>query len=242
MDFTKLTRIQNLDKRLKELEAFKGDLPEKVKQLKTEFSDLTEKFNKKNTELEQIKKDIIINKSKIDQLNHTLKKYQEQIYSVKTNKEYDAITTEIENIEKKVDDCELTGVELLEREEQVTKEVEELNKQVTELKEKLTENETELNKKMAQTENEERELLRQRESIVKTLDRRLYSQYERIRKAKDGMAIAEVRNYTCSGCFTTIPAQTVLEIRKMDHIIVCEMCGRILITPEMQNEKTLQSH
>jgi len=72
-------------------------------------------------------------------------------------------------------------------------------------------------------------LINQRKKIIEKINRPLLSNYERIRKGRNGTALAEVKNYTCSECFATIPAQTVVEVRKMNHLIPCESCGRILV-------------
>lgn len=231
MDFDKLLTIQNLDKRLMELAALRGDLPEKVDSLKQQLAEIAESVAHDTAELNQIKKDLLANKSDHDQLNAKLQKYQEQIYSVKNNKEYDAITIEIELLENKLNENELSGVELLEKEEQLTGQIAELNNKIADLQAKLSVHETELNYKLDQTKDEEDQLQQQRELVVKTLDRRLYYQYERIRKAKNGIALSEVNNYTCHECYATIPAQTVVELRKLDQLILCESCGRILMPP-----------
>lgn len=242
MDFKKLAHIQSLDKRLMELDALRGDLPEKVEILKQQLSELENNMTHHNENLIEAKKTILSNKNDHEQLNSKIAKYQEQIYSVKTNKEYDAITTEIELIENKLNENELNGVELLEKEEQLIGQIEALGKKIAELKDKLSANETELNQKLEQTRSEEQQLQQQRELISKSLDRRLYYQYERIRKGKNGIALSEVFNYTCSGCYATIPAQTVVELRKQNQFILCESCGRILIAPKANKTSTVEIH
>lgn len=236
MDFTALAKLQKIDIKLMELKAAKGDLPEKVEQLKLQLSELDDKLNGANAELEQTKKDFQENKSEIEQFTHKLNKYQEQIYSVKTNKEYDAITSEIEVIENKINELELAGIELLEKEEQVGNQVKELQSQLDDLNNIFSTKETELKEKMAQTETEEKNLAQEREILASSLDKKLYYQYERIRKGKNGIALAEVHNYTCSECYTTIPAQVTVEIRKKERMFVCEVCGRILVTPYLNKK------
>ncbi len=242
MNFTLLAQIQELDKRLMELAAEKGDLPEKVAQLKTEMETLTTENKEKKSALENTRKELLQNKNETERLEDLLNKNQEKIYHVKTNKEYDAITSEIEILEKKIDEAETAALELMEREQTLTSEIEELEKKIAEVQERLAANEKELNEKMAKTEAEERILNHERDLLIAKLDRRLISQYERIRRAKEGIAIAVVDHYTCSGCFATIPAQTVLEIRKRERIIVCETCGRILITPEIEEKAVSELH
>lgn len=242
MDIFKLMKLQEIDKRLKELELFKGDLPEQVEELKDRLSSLREELLKNKQDLEEVKK---LNRSiEIDvrSLNDKLNKYQEQIYSVKTNKEYDAITLEIENLEKQIEETELKGVELLEKEEKLIADVERLEKQLFVIDQSLTEKEFELQEKLNQTNAEQKVLLSNRSDIISTIDRRLLANYERIRKGKDGIVLAEIENYICNACYATIPAQTVVEVRKMEKIITCEVCGRILVVINNHVEQPLETN
>ena len=63
MNFTLLAQIQELDKRLMQLAAVKGDLPEKVEQLKLEMENLSDERDEKKSSLEQTQKDLLHNKN-----------------------------------------------------------------------------------------------------------------------------------------------------------------------------------
>ena len=243
MDLMKLVELQEIDARLLELESFKGDLPEQVGKLRNRLSEINQDLAKTKTELENATKQKRTIESDIKTFTEKLNKYQEQIYSVKTNKEYDAITVEIETIENKIDETELSGVELLEKEETYNKEVALFEEKLSEHEKHLAKRETELKEKLDQTETEEQFLLSKRNDIKKLVKPRIFASYERIRKGRDGIAIAVIENYNCTGCYTTLPAQMVVEVRKMERIINCEVCGRILVpnlnkkTEENQEEK-----
>jgi len=242
MDLFKLMKLQEVDNRLMELESFKGDLPEQVEDLKNRLSNLVRELSTIKQDLESAKKQNRAIELDIRSLTGKLNKYQEQIYSVKTNKEYDAITLEIENLEEQIEETELKGVELLEREEKLTAEVSRLDEQISELKRLLSEKEIELKEKLDQTEAEQQVLTSERNDIILAIDRRLLMSYERIRKGRDGIALAEIKDYTCNACYTTIPAQTVVEVRKMDKIINCEVCGRILVALNNHVEKPAEAN
>jgi len=241
MDLFKLVKLQEIDKRLMELEDFKGDLPEQVDDLRNKISALNENLNQSIGELETAKKMNRAIEIDISSLTDKLNKYQEQIYSVKTNKEYDAITLEIENLENKIGEAELKGVESLEKEEKFTADVARIEKQLSESQELLHGKEIELQQKLNKTKAEQTELISQRNKLISTVDYRLVANYERIRKGRNGVALAVIESYTCNACFATIPAQTVVEVRKMNRIITCEVCGRILISTNNKMEKRLEA-
>lgn len=230
MDLFKLIKLQDIDRRLMELDLLKGDLPDQIEDLKNRLISFREELSKNRQDLEAVKKLNRTIEMDVRYLSEKLKKYQDQLYSVKTNKEYDAITLEIENLEKQIEQLEFKGVESLEKEERLIVEVDRLDAQLSELEKHLSEKDYELQEKLNQTDTEQKALMNQRNDIILTVDRRCFATYDRIRKGKDGIALAEVENYTCSTCNATIPAQTAVEVRKMDKIITCEVCGRILVS------------
>ena len=87
----------------------------------------------------------------------------------------------------------------------------------------------ELDEIVQQTRTEERRLTREREKILSEVDKRYQSQYEKIRKAKGGLAVVSVKKNSCGGCFSAIPPQKIVEIREMHRLFTCEYCGRILV-------------
>jgi len=241
MDLLKLVDLQKIDKRLMELEQIKGDLPDQIEDIKSRLFIMKEEFSKTMQDMEDTKQSIRANERDRKSLADKLKKFQDQLYSVKTNKEYDAITHEIETVEQHIEQAELNGVELLEQEEELTKDVVSLTERVSELEQHLDKKEIDLQNKLNQTEAEQKVLMSARNNIVPSIDRRLLATYERIRKGKGGIALAEIKNYICNACFTTIPAQTVVEVRKMEKLISCEVCGRILIAFNNRVEKPIAS-
>lgn len=161
--------------------------------------------------------------------NEKLKKYEEQLYKVQTNKEYDAISLEIDTKKMEIKELENKILQSLEEEEELKGQVRELQKDVKKLEEQLVDHRRELDEIVQQTRTEERRLTREREKILTEVDKRYQSQYEKIRKAKDGLAVVAVKKNSCGGCFSAIPPQKIVEIREMHRLFTCEYCGRILV-------------
>jgi predicted nucleic acid-binding Zn-ribbon protein len=55
-----------------------------------------------------------------------------------------------------------------------------------------------------------------------------------VRSARDGYGVAKIENSVCGGCFSYIPPQKIVEIKKMKKVYSCEFCGRILVWDEAQ--------
>jgi uncharacterized protein len=224
-----IMNLQDIDTQLQKLELGKGDLPAKVKAFSGEVERTREILSQKKANhaanlAEQASVDLQVTLVK-DRLN----KYKVQQYQVKNNKEYDAITTEIETALKNKDDLEYRIEELKEMIALAEKEIEHTEAHLKELEESLTSLRAELEKKLAITHEEEKALIAKRQTVVPLVPKPILSTYERIRQGRGGYAVAMLQQGACSQCSSRVPPQRGLEIRMMNKINLCEVCGRILV-------------
>lgn len=230
-----LALLQDVDTKLREIEIAKGDLPREV----TELKELIE-TNKKNIQnLENQNEELKLKMTETTKLlksaQGNLRKYQTQLYDVKTNREYDAITIEIENATNEINDSE---TKLLEYEEMIENKGTNLGdsrEEYQKLLKELEEKEKELTELIKKSEEEEVKLQHEREKLEITLKPAILKKYDRIRNAKNGLAVARIERDACGGCKTIIPPQKVVEISKQEIMITCEICGRILVPENFKN-------
>jgi hypothetical protein len=230
MDLSPLIELQNIDYKIMDLESGIGDLPEQVNSLSEKVNNLEQEIYKINDKIDECKKDKIRIENETKSLYEKLRKYQEQVYSVSTNKEYDAISTEIENTETAIETNETSILELLESEDNLNKQKIEIESNYQKEKAELSDKNHLLEEKKKQSEDRLNALKTERETVTQKISRPILASYERIRKGRNGVALSQIRNYTCGECFATIPAQMVVEVRQMNSIKLCETCGRILIS------------
>ncbi|RMF62865.1 MAG: hypothetical protein D6743_11525 [Calditrichaeota bacterium] len=224
-----LIELQNVDRELHKLEAIKGDLPRRVKELKDELERTRTHLDQLKTEWNEARKMKVHWEGELKALQETQKKYQEQLYAVTSNREYDAITAEIDSMKEKIDEAETQIIENIEQEERLSKDVQEVEARLSDLEQELRERETELQEKIKATEKETSTFEKQRAEIISHITKPVLYQYERIRKGTRNTAVVEVYRSSCGGCFAAIPPQKLVEIRAMDKLILCESCGRILV-------------
>jgi predicted nucleic acid-binding Zn-ribbon protein len=207
----------------------RGDLPQRVESL---HSTIAEKESILSEQSEKIKNLTIENKNyelELETLKVQLNKYQDQLYQVKTNKEYDAISHETETVKTKIDDLERKILEVEETIENLTSSNDTIEKELSEMREDFQESDSELKAKISASSEEENILQQERQIVETKLTPQQLSAYERIRSAKNGVAVAYCNGGVCSGCYSFIPPQKVVEIRNMKRLYYCESCGRILI-------------
>lgn len=224
-----LIELQKIDNELQTLEELKGDLPQKVKEIREELNSISQTTDAQKKELEETKRQRFHWDGELKVFEDKLNKYREQLYAVKSNREYDAMTVEIETIEQKIDETETKILELIVNEEKVTEALKNLESQLALINENLILKEQELQQKISKTEDEFKQWQTKRGQLLPHVRKPILSTYERIRKVRGRSTVVELSKYACAGCHSAIPPQKAMEIRTMDQLILCESCGRILV-------------
>lgn len=235
-----LIDLQEIDTKIQRLEAEKGDLPQKVKSLTDEVDQTQQQLDEKNQQKKETVSEKMALDNDVDLLDTKLKKYKVQLYEVKTNKEYDAITVEIETSEQAVEEKGFKSLELEEAISALDEDIKAIGEKLKEQNEQLVVSKKELDTKLEKTQTEEDELRAKRETLTSQLSRPVLAAYDRIRLGRGGVAVSRLINGNCEACSSRVPPQRALEVRMMDKINLCEVCGRIVVwKPEymqIQNE------
>jgi predicted nucleic acid-binding Zn-ribbon protein len=225
--------LQRVDSSLDELHELKGDLPHLVEVLEKKLRD---RENQRKA-LEETVKGSVIRRDQIDleivTTKEKIEKYKEQQFQIKTNKQYDALTREIDTSQEKITSLE-KEMESVEGKTTVAKsDLEALLPELEELTKELKERQAELDHVNKEHEDEELKLKHEREKLTVRIDKGDLKLYERIRKALGGKAIVPVRRNACGGCFKRVPPQVSVELRKNSKLMTCEHCGRMLVSDEI---------
>ncbi len=228
-----LVQLQDIDNELLELKQERGNLPETVEHLRAEIEESTQLLDNRRDELLNAGKERRRIENEVELAKVSLKKYQDQLFKVSTNREYDAITSEIEVAKTVVTNGESRIIELLGQEEELTELIGNLESHLEKIKSDFDSSDAELQEKISETSDLEKTLASNRVKLVDQLAKPIYAHYERIHMAKeDGMGVASVFSGACGGCFAAIPPQKLMEISTLSDFILCETCGRILVDPE----------
>jgi len=233
-----LIELQEVDNRLDELMEERGDLPLIVKELETKTKDKSKELSNLQAQLKQAKIRQRELELQIQDAKARLSKYEDQLYKVKTNKEYDALMAETDLAKDQLKQSEnelYSNSEVIDKSEE---KISELESEVSKLERELDENKIELQSKLNETAEEENLLNQERTIIIKKSGPEIIKTYELVRKARDGQGIARVERGVCGGCFSYIPPQKIVEIKKMKQIYTCESCGRILVWDDSQTSKS----
>lgn len=232
-----LYKIQQADIRLDHIYLLRGELPEEVKDLEDEIQGLKTRVNNITNDIKETEKFIAQKKIDLQSAKDAVAKYENQRANVKNSREYDSLSKEIEFQEL---EQELAQKRIKEN----TAVIEEKKAYLQATKEKIEGRERDLVNKKAElvsiideTSKEEEVIKAELAELKKTLEPRMVAAYEKVRSnARNRLAVVTVKRGACGGCFNKIPPQRILDIAMNKKIIVCEYCGRILVSSEFEEE------
>ena len=224
-----LTKLQGLDSKIDDIKKVRGALPDEVMDLEEEIAGYQTRADKQQGELEEIETNIANNKTSIKDSEKLIKKYEEQQMNVRNNREYDAITKEVELQQLEIQILEKRIKEAYEKIESQKEEIENTKGILDERLKYLDTKKEELDVITRESEEDEKKLEKPRTSAAKHVEERLLIAYNRIREnMRNGLAVVTVKRGACGGCFNIVPPQKQAEIREKKKLIVCEHCGRVL--------------
>ena len=234
-----LYMIQQKDSKIDEIHMLLGELPDEIRDLEDEIAGLKTRVGKLREEIVEAEKYITQKKIEADNNRASIAKYQEQQANVKNNREYVSISRELEYQQLEL---ELAAKRINEKKARV----DELKAAVTATQNAISQKESDLEEKKKECESITEETAREEERLTKeiaelkaSIDARTLAAYEKVRaNAHNGLAVVTVKRDACGGCFNKIPPQRQLDIAQNKKIIVCEYCGRILVSPDFEEDSS----
>ena len=223
-----LANLQYIDSRIDELKQLRGDLPEDILDIETDIA----RLEAKQAKLEQEDKNLSVelNQLELDITSSTekAKKYEQQQLSVRNNREYDALTKEIEVQKQVVDKAHLRIEEAKKRKELVVPEKVIVDEKLDDVRADLDKMTANLDSGMSSTQEEEDQVIVAREEVVKNIEPRYLRNYNRLRDGlNNGIAVVAMDRGAAFGM--SLPPQTQVEVRRKNKIIFDENSGRIVV-------------
>lgn len=224
-----LLELQEIDKQIGEIFQLRGGLPNEVKKLEDELAHLETQAKTDQEEIKSSEENITELRIKVKDIEALVKRYEEQQVNVRNNREYDAITKEMELHQLDIQLVEKKIREHYERIEKNKQTLAELDKVIEKAAKNLKTKQEDLNSIIGESQEEEKRLAEKRKKIQAGIDKNLLQTYEQIRDhVRNKLAVVMVKGGACEGCFTIIYPQLQAEIKEKRQILKCEHCGRIL--------------
>ncbi|MFC1674652.1 zinc ribbon domain-containing protein [Candidatus Omnitrophota bacterium] len=223
-----LVQLQKVDSQIHDLKYKKSQFPQEIEAITASF----EAKKQSLAELEKATLDLEVKKKEgevdLASKEEQAKKFQGQLYSLKTNEEYKTMMQQIEGIHADASVVEDKVLELLEK-------IEESKKAIVKERERLKEEEklsgqekAKIEVRIKEIDGQLAQLDAQRKQLSPGVDAKILKQYERILANRDALAIVDIKDNACHGCNMSVPPQVVNLIRMYERIVTCEVCNRIL--------------
>lgn len=231
-----LYHLQQADNAIEKIFQLRGELPAEVGALEDEVDGLKARTAHIEDLISQYGNAIESGKQEIIDLDGEIAKYQQQLLNISNSREFDSINKEIENLTLLRQIAEKHIGEAKDQIEARKEDIEAIAARMEIRNADLEAKKEELATIVESTVNEEKELQARRDALAEKIDERTMSAYNRIRASvHNHLAVVSLYNGdSCGGCFSTITPQRIEDVKSGTKLVICEHCGRIIVSPEMK--------
>lgn len=228
-ELQKLIALQNLDTTIRKLEKDQKAIPERRAEIEKEFDQRAFEIRALENRRDESKHTRARLETEVVEQRGRAERAERNLMSSKKQDEYTAAIREADAARKQISALETQILEQLETLEQAEAA---LNERAAEIASLNSDREAKLkafDDEMGTIDERLAVARKERDEVFANLPKPLSSLYSRIRaRIRDGIAVAEARNRSCSACFMSLRPQVMAEIRRGEEIITCDNCGRIL--------------
>jgi uncharacterized protein len=226
---TTLSDLQAQDSRIAAMEAEVARLPHEGAAIEAALVEAKKSLDALRARQDKARRDLRTKEKDLEVVATKRAKSESRLYEVKTNKEYSAVLLEIEEIKQEKAEIEEQILALMELGERVAVDIREAEQLHARREEQARRDIAEVRTRLAQVEGELETARGARALRAAELPPALLSDYDRIRRARGGVAVATVGTAAvCSACRVTIRPQAIQELRTAQVLMLCDSCGRFL--------------
>jgi uncharacterized protein len=226
-----LIDLQKIDNEFRDLEVSKGTLPQELERLEKEERELGSARVGQTHRVSELNLDLKKRETREIELKEKVRLLQERLFATQTNQEYEAVTREIDWHQDAMTENDKVIQDSLGELDQVNESLAEGSDREGERTILLERMRNQYAEHAKATAGIVEELNKKRETLVTEIPKPLLGHYDRIRKAKDGRSVVSIyRGTSCGGCYQTLPPQRINQVREMRDLMLCEICGRVLIS------------
>jgi predicted nucleic acid-binding Zn-ribbon protein len=228
-DLRLVVQLQDLDQRIEALRREIASLPKHIAEIAKALEAHTRKLEADRAALAANQRDRKQLEVDIQVQEQRIAKLKDQMSGSKvTNEQYAAFKHEIDFCETAIRKYEDRILDRMSESEPLEQNLKLAEAALQKEKELVEAEKQRARERTAADQKSLEELQKQRQQVVAELVPEVHSAYERIRKKRKGVAVAEAADGRCSACHLALRLQFLQDVRRGDQVMFCESCGRIL--------------
>lgn len=224
-----LMNLQQIEIQKMEVQKILDDVAAKIEGLDKELNDFAKSISKEKDALDGLKEQYRDLEEQVRVNTALIAKTEEKRRSVKTNKEYQSLIKEEEQLRTRKTQIEDEMLECMSEMEGLSEKIQSQEEEFRQVDDQVTSDKKAVAKEASDSESRINDLAREVASVEADLTPELLKAFARVKKmSSDGKALAPVRNSICLGCHMNIPPQMYNELQRFDSLKLCPFCNRIL--------------
>ena len=228
MSMQHLIELQEIDNQLQDLNSLLGDLPKRVNEMNQEEDVLSTNLEKNKIHLKEIRVEFHKSEVKVEEIDNKIDKIKDQLFLVTNNKQYDALSHEIDYLKEEKSRIESKILIFLGEKDELKNNIENEEIQLKSLADELVNRKKKLKTMLSKSADEKSVLEQKRQEKVQQIDSNTIALYNQVSAARDGLAVIHLSGNSCGGCGAAITMQTISEIRSNNTIYRCDICSRFV--------------
>lgn len=227
-DLPRVRELQALDIRIQELTNEINRLPKKIAEIESQLESHQQALHADQEALVENQKNRRGFEGEISAAQQKLGRIKTQMNEAKTNDQFRAFQHEIDYEEQEIRKIEDHILDKMVEAESLDQNVKAAEKALTVEEKKVAAEVEEMRARVARDEEEVAGKKAERDELASQVSAGVLRTYERIRKSRDGLAVARADAERCLTCNVLLRPQFSQTMRSQEEILTCESCGRML--------------
>ena len=223
-----LWELQKIDLDLKSIKEEQDRFPKEMKKLDEKQDIEKERIQKEKEKLELLEKERKQKEKSLLLEQDKVKRAEGRLFEIKTNKEYQALLTEVDAIKEATSRAEEEILQVMDEIDELKKILLKREKEIAATLEKIEGERKEIQERMVKGDVAWKGKMKRRETLNKQIESKLFKLYNTLKEKRQGIGVVSVKHETCQGCFVNVPPQMFIEVQKNNALIRCPHCNRIL--------------
>lgn len=233
-----IVELQDAMNQLRDAERRLNSIPDWMRELHDEHSTIKAEIDTIQEAVEAAARERRAAEAAASDAQEKLKKYQQQINRVSTQREYGALLQEIDTVKTQISGSEEQAFSSLDRHEKAQKELADRTESFQEIDRRYAAELARWESEKPGVAQQVADLKARISDLRGRLPRPVVGQFDRILERHPNSALAAIRlierpgkgqkEWACTSCNYRVRPQSVVEIRNGNSLVQCDSCKRIL--------------